>query len=94
MLLFPYTLQHGRNKGGKESEVWEFSGNSGTWNPRFIKCFNDWELEQVQIFIRITNNKRISLRKDILVWKGQKWLVLSESILQCFGIRFSIESPS
>ena len=46
-------------KGAKVVDVWESSGEIGAWNLRFSRAFNDWEMEQVQIFIGLTGNKLI-----------------------------------
>ena len=68
--FFPTLYNIARTKGAK---VWESSGENGAWNPRFSRAFNDWELEQVQNFIGLTNNKLIILRKkDRIVWKENK----------------------
>ena len=54
-------------------EVWDLSNFSGAWNPRFLRPFNDWEMEQVQNFVGLLNNKHTFPRKkDKLVWKGNK----------------------
>ena len=43
----------------------------GAWDLKFLRSFNDWELEAIQEFIEVTSNiKRSSLEKDNLVWKG------------------------
>ena len=34
------------SKGAKVGEVWETTGDGGGWNMRFIRPFNDWELEE------------------------------------------------
>ena len=53
--------------------MWESSGEDGAWNPRFSRAFYDWELEQVQNFIWLTNNKLVIPRKkERIVWKGNK----------------------
>ena len=35
------------------------SGGSGTWNPRFLRPFNAWEMEAVQNFMSLTFNRKI-----------------------------------
>ena len=70
---FPALYNIARTKGAKVVEVWESLREDGAWNLRFSRAFNDWELEQVQNFIRLTNNKLIIQRKkDRIVWKGNK----------------------
>ena len=74
---FPTLYDIAGSKGAKVAEVWEISGGSGAWNPRFFRSLNDWEIEQVQNFIGLTNNKRIfPQKKDQLVWKGDILLSL------------------
>ena len=70
---FPTLYNIARTKGAKVANVWESSRETGAWNPRFSRAFNDWEMEQVQIFIGLTSNKLIIPRKkDRIVWKGNK----------------------
>ena len=46
-------------------EVLESSGKVGGWNPRFVRPFNDWEMEMVEDFIYTVQDKRINpLEKD------------------------------
>ena len=43
------------------------------WNPRFVRSFNDWELDVVQNFINMINSKKSNqMEKDRLLWKGDK----------------------
>ena len=52
------------------AEVWDALGAEGGWNPRFVRCFNDWEMDMVQSFIDTISNKRILPSiKDRLMWK-------------------------
>ena len=70
---FPTLYNIAKTKGAKMAEVWESSGEDGAWNPRFSRAFNDWDLEQVQNFIELNNNKLIiPQKKDRIVWKGNK----------------------
>ena len=50
------------------AEVWDALGEEAGWNPRFVRLFNDWEMDMVQSFIDIISNKRIlPFVKDILM---------------------------
>ena len=49
--MFPTLYSIVVARGAKVAEVWESSGDSGAWNPRFLRPLNDWEMEQVQNFI-------------------------------------------
>ena len=46
----------------------------GTSNPKFVRPFNDWEMDAVLNFICMINNKKKinRLEKDRLLWKGDK----------------------
>ena len=48
-------------------------GGGGAWDPKFLRPFNDWELDAIQEFIGLTSNNKISsLEKDKLIWKGDE----------------------
>ncbi|RVX14587.1 hypothetical protein CK203_011953 [Vitis vinifera] len=50
-------------------DVW----NGGSWGPRFIRQFNDWELEKVDAFFgRLHNYSIISSTFDAMVWLETK----------------------
>ena len=58
------------SKEAKVVEIW-MREDGGAWDPKFLRSFNDWELDAIQEFIEVTSNIRISpLEKDNLVWKG------------------------
>ena len=40
------------------AEVWDTVSGEGTWNPRFMRSFNDWEMDKFQNFINLINNKK------------------------------------
>ena len=43
------------------------------WSPLFSRSFNDWELEEVQIFLQVIQGKRvISNKEDALLVKDIK----------------------
>ena len=47
------------------------SGDSGAWDPKFERMFNDWDLEAIQTFLDLLNNHVIHPQsKDKLTWKG------------------------
>ena len=61
------------SKGVKVQEVWEGSRGVGGWNPRFVRSFNDLELELVEEFISTFHNRKVnSLERHKLVWKREK----------------------
>ncbi|RVW51001.1 Transposon TX1 uncharacterized 149 kDa protein [Vitis vinifera] len=44
----------------------------GGWNLRFIRGFNDWELNMVDELLQILRSQRITLEEDLALWKGGK----------------------
>ena len=55
------------------AEVWEIEGDSGAWNPKFLRSFNDWELDTVQQLCSLLANKKLMpQRSDKLFWKGSQ----------------------
>ena len=58
-------------KGAMVVELWVGDEGMGAWNLRFIRPFNDWELETVHVFIGVLNISSISPHlKDKMIWKG------------------------
>ena len=73
---FPTLYAVATSKGAKVGEVWESTRGGGGWNLRFIKPFNDWELEETQRLISLNSSRNISQgEKDKIFWlvdkKGQ-----------------------
>ena len=72
-VTFPTLYNIAGTRKATIEEVWDLSNFSSAWNQRFLRPFNDWEVEQVQNFVGLLNNKHIFPRKkDKSVWKGNK----------------------
>ena len=71
--MFPSLYALAGSKRVMVAEVWDTIRGKGTWNPRFTRSFNDWEMDKVQNFINLINRKKINqLERDRLLWKGDK----------------------
>ena len=58
-------------KGAMATNMWVDQGVLGTWDPKFLRPFNDWEMEAIQAFVDLTSNNSITpMVKDKMVWKG------------------------
>ena len=46
------------------------------WNPRFIRSFNDWEMELAHNFIGLVNNKKVNPfdKGHINLEGSQRWV--------------------
>ena len=65
---FPDLYSIADSKEAKAVEIWVREDGGGAWDPKFLRSFNDWELEAIQEFIEVTSNIIISpLEKDNLV---------------------------
>ena len=56
--LFPTLYALADSKGAMVEEVWDTMRGEGGWNLRFIRPFNDWELEGTQRYISLINSKK------------------------------------
>ena len=56
-MAFPALYAVIGSKGAKVVEVWGESG-LGDWNLRFVRSFNDWEMEMIQNLICTVNLKK------------------------------------
>ena len=49
-------------------------GCLSAWDPKFLRSFNDWEMDAIQAFIGLTRNNVITaMVKDKLIWKGDEY---------------------
>ena len=53
-------------------DMWDQNSGQGGWNLRFIRGFNDWELNMVGELLQILRSQRITLEEDSALWKGGK----------------------
>ena len=61
------------SKGAKVGEVWEIRRGEGGRNLRFIKPFNDWEMDETQRLINLISSRKISQgEKDTIFWLADK----------------------
>ena len=56
---FPTLYVVAASKGAKVGEVWKTTEDGGGWNKRFIRLFNDWELEEIQRLISLISSRDI-----------------------------------
>ena len=72
-VAFPGLYNIAINKGAKVADLLVRQGGGGASNSKFLRPFNDWELDAIQEFIGLTGNKKISsLEKNKLIWKGDE----------------------
>ena len=72
-MLFSSLSTMADSKGAMVGELWENQRGEGTWNPRFFRPFNDWEMEAAQNFINLIRKGKVSQGgRDRIFWKVDK----------------------
>ena len=72
------------------ADFWVVLGEVGAWDPKFGRLFNDWEMEAVQAFLSVLDNKAIHHASMEGQYFGDFY---SKSFLQYFGSIPSISAP-
>ena len=50
-------------------ETWDHNFGQGGWNLRFLRAFNDWELDVVGNLLVELREYRVTLEEDSVIWK-------------------------
>ncbi|RVW67933.1 hypothetical protein CK203_064387 [Vitis vinifera] len=84
LLLNNVSFSVGDGKGREGCGLLGLNGEVGGWNPRFLRPFNDWEVEEVESFLLIIQGKRLNADlEDWMVWKETKEGIFS--VKSCFN---------
>ena len=46
-------------KDAMVADLWNCFREEGGWSPTFLRSFNDWEMEEVEIFFSFIRKKKI-----------------------------------
>ena len=69
---FPHLFNVAAQRNATVGDMWDQNSGQGGWNLRFIRGFNDWELNMVGDLLQILRSQRITLEEDSTLWKGGK----------------------
>ncbi|RVW76665.1 hypothetical protein CK203_049633 [Vitis vinifera] len=69
---FPQLFNVAAQRSATVGELWDQNSDLGSWNLRFFRGFNDWELNMVDELLQILRSQRITLEEDLALWKGGK----------------------
>ena len=70
---FPFLYDLAVSKDAWVADCWDSMGEEGGWTPRFLRPFNDWEVEEVERFLSSIQGKRLNADvEDRMVWKETK----------------------
>ena len=90
---FPNLFNMAAHKEALVADVWDFSRAEGGWSPVFVRNFNDWEMEEVERFLKILYRRKItSYQEDQLLLKGAKDAVFSARLIPPTPISFPYRS--
>ena len=71
-LRFPQLFVVAAQRNAIVGDMWDQNSGQGGWNLRFIRDFNDWELDLVGELLQVLRSQRITLEEDSVSWKGGK----------------------
>ena len=69
---FPQLFNMAAQRSATVGELWDHNPDLGSWNLRFLRGFNDWELNMVVELLQILRSQRITMEEDLALWKGGK----------------------
>ena len=68
--IFPQLYVLAIHRNATVDEVWDSTFGQEGWNLRFIRAFNDWELDLIGDLLIILRGYRLTLEEDSVTWKG------------------------
>ncbi|RVW23944.1 LINE-1 retrotransposable element ORF2 protein [Vitis vinifera] len=67
---FPHFYGMAAHRNGTVEEMWDQNVGQGDWDLRFVRGFNDWELDMVGNLLHTLRGFNPTLEKDVVFWKG------------------------
>ncbi|RVW53192.1 hypothetical protein CK203_087559 [Vitis vinifera] len=69
---FPHLFAMASHRNATVEEMWDQNFGQGGWNLRFLRDFNDWELDMIGDLIHALRSYKSSMEEDLVCWKGGK----------------------
>ena len=66
---FPNLFSMAAQRNVIEEETWDQNFGEGGWSLRFLRAFNDWELDMVGNLLVELREYRVTLEEDSVIWK-------------------------
>eukprot|EP00261_Vitis_vinifera_P025806 XP_010658742.1 PREDICTED: uncharacterized protein LOC104881182 [Vitis vinifera] len=67
---FPHLYAMAAHRDATVEETWDQNFGQGGWNLRFLRDFNDWELEMIGNLLHVLRSYKPSMEEDSVRWKG------------------------
>ncbi|WKA11091.1 hypothetical protein VitviT2T_028622 [Vitis vinifera] len=67
---FPHLYILAAHRNALVEDMRDQNAGEGSWNLRFIRDFNDWEVEMVGELLQVLRGFRITREEDSVCWKG------------------------
>ncbi|RVW45036.1 putative ribonuclease H protein [Vitis vinifera] len=67
---FPHLYAMASHRNATVEEMWNQNFGQGGWNLRFLRDFNDWELEMIGNLLHVLRDYKPSMEEDSVRWKG------------------------
>lgn len=71
-ISYPVLYELVVNKHETMAEIWNCPLGQDSWNFRFVRAFNDWELDVVLSLLRAVQLELITLAEESVLWKVVK----------------------
>ena len=67
---FPHLYAMALHRNATVEEMWNQNFGQGGWNLRFLRDFNDWELDMIGNLLHVLRDYKPSMEEDSVCWKG------------------------
>ena len=69
---FPHLYGMAAHRNATVEEMWDQNVGQGGWDLRFMRDFNDWELDMVGNLLHVLRSYKPTLEEDLVYWKGER----------------------
>ncbi|RVW20240.1 putative ribonuclease H protein [Vitis vinifera] len=68
---FPHLYAMALHRNATVEEMWNQNFGQGGWNLRFLRDFNDWELDMIGNLLHVLRDYKPSMEEDSVCWKEE-----------------------
>ncbi|RVW78464.1 putative ribonuclease H protein [Vitis vinifera] len=67
---FPHLFAMASHRNATVEEMWDQNFGQGGWNLRFLRDFNDWEMDIIGNLLHVLRDYKPFMEEDSVCWKG------------------------